>query len=66
MGRALTLDPRFVDAHLNLGNIRRQQGRFDAALSSYDHAIRLRPENPGGPQQSRQRAAGHGSVARRC
>lgn len=40
---ALTLDPRYADAHNNLGRIARQQNDFNAAIASYKEAAELLP-----------------------
>src|SRR5262249_16046235 len=43
--QALHLQPDLVDAHHNLGNALRAQGRLAEALACYDHALRLRPDH---------------------
>lgn len=41
--RALKRDPRFVDAHFHLGNLRREQRRFAEAANAYEQALLLAP-----------------------
>jgi TolB-like protein/class 3 adenylate cyclase/Flp pilus assembly protein TadD len=41
--QALALDPHYEQCHKAMGNLRRQQERFDEAISYYDAAIRLNP-----------------------
>jgi predicted O-linked N-acetylglucosamine transferase (SPINDLY family) len=41
--RALERDPRSVDAHFHLGNLRRNQQRFADAVNEYEEALRLAP-----------------------
>ncbi len=41
--RALERDPRSVDAHFHLGNLRRDQRRFADAVNAYEEALRLAP-----------------------
>jgi predicted O-linked N-acetylglucosamine transferase (SPINDLY family) len=41
--RALERDPRSVDAHFHLGNLRRDQRRFADAANAYEEALRLAP-----------------------
>ena len=41
--RALERDPRFVDAHFHLGNLRREQRRFADAVHAYEQALLLVP-----------------------
>ena len=40
----LTIHPRHVDAHYNLGNLHAQQGRAEAAIRSYQRALEINPE----------------------
>jgi protein O-GlcNAc transferase len=44
IGRALSIAPQSVVAHVNLGNAQHQLGRFEAAIASYDSAIALKPD----------------------
>ncbi len=39
--RVLSLDPTFIDAHMEKGNIRNQQGRFGEAEAAYEAAIAI-------------------------
>jgi tetratricopeptide (TPR) repeat protein len=41
---ALRLDPRFQEAHNNLGNAWLREGKLDAAMAEYQEALRLRPD----------------------
>jgi predicted TPR repeat methyltransferase len=43
--RALAVDPTFVSAHVNLGNVLRQQRRNSEAESAYLRALELAPDN---------------------
>jgi len=43
--RAMERDARFVDAPFQLGNLLRQQGQFAAAVSAYEKALPLAPDN---------------------
>src|SRR5262249_13534874 len=38
------LDPNHVEAHVNLGNAQKEQGRLDLAIASYRAAVRLKPD----------------------
>ena len=40
---AVKLDPRFPDAHSNLGNVLLRQERYDDAIASYRHALGINP-----------------------
>jgi tetratricopeptide (TPR) repeat protein len=42
--KALTLNPRFVEAHGNLGAVLVMQGRADEALAHLTEALRLKPD----------------------
>ena len=42
--RALELKPDFVEAHSNLGNALREQGRLDDAVACYRRALELKPD----------------------
>jgi len=44
--KAVELEPRFVEAHLSLGEIAYSQGDLDLAIRSFDAALKLRPGNP--------------------
>ncbi len=46
--KTIYIDADFALAHLNLGNIYRQQGRFDAAAREYENALRALYANPEG------------------
>lgn len=43
--RAVRLEPRYVEAHINLGNVRHRLGRLDAAEMSFRTALYLEPRN---------------------
>jgi len=43
--RALELDPRHVDAHVNLGRLLHEAGHADAAADHYRQALALRPKD---------------------
>ena len=42
--RALKIDPNYVLAHNNLGNVLQEKGAFRAAIESYQRAIKLKPD----------------------
>jgi Flp pilus assembly protein TadD len=44
--RALTLDPRYADAHNNLGQLLYRQGDWAGAITRYQEAIALQPAIP--------------------
>lgn len=44
--RAAELQPRFADAHFNLGHVNALLGRHDDALRSYRTALELQPDSP--------------------
>jgi tetratricopeptide (TPR) repeat protein len=44
--KALSLEPRYVEAHYLLGNIFSAQGKLDDAVASYQRALSLMPERP--------------------
>jgi hypothetical protein len=46
LDHALRLNPNYVDGHINMGNICKEQGRSEEAIACYDHALRLEPNNP--------------------
>jgi Flp pilus assembly protein TadD len=41
---AIALDPKFADAHNNLGNALRRKGEVDAAIACYQKAVELDPK----------------------
>lgn len=43
---AISLDPNLVTAHINLGDLLLETGSTLEALSFYDEALRLEPDNP--------------------
>ena len=43
MLRALELDPALPEAHLNLGNLRKDQGRLAEAMACFSRAVAARP-----------------------
>jgi tetratricopeptide (TPR) repeat protein len=43
---ALTLNPAYVPAWLNLGNLHEDQGRREPARDAYQRALALRPDDP--------------------
>ena len=43
--QAIALDSRYVDAHTNLGVVYYQLGRLDEALSEYDAALAVNPDD---------------------
>src|SRR3569833_4100878 len=45
--QAVTLDPNLVEAHANLGNVLREQGKLDPAEASYRRAIALQASEVG-------------------
>ncbi|HEX3632304.1 MAG TPA: tetratricopeptide repeat protein, partial [Casimicrobiaceae bacterium] len=44
--RAAVIGPRDPDAHFHLGNLLREQGRFAAAIESYERALAVAPDHP--------------------
>jgi tetratricopeptide (TPR) repeat protein len=40
----LAIDPDHAEAHNNLGNIFKEQGKFDDAMAHYGRAIAIRPD----------------------
>jgi tetratricopeptide (TPR) repeat protein len=42
--RAVRVDPRFAEAHANLGAVLARLGRYDAAVASYERALTLAPD----------------------
>jgi tetratricopeptide (TPR) repeat protein len=44
--RALALDPKLPDAHLNLGRLRHEMGDLDAAEKHYRAALEAQPDEP--------------------
>jgi tetratricopeptide (TPR) repeat protein len=42
--RALQLRPDYPEAHNNLGNVLRTQGRVAQAILCYERALQLRPD----------------------
>lgn len=45
--QALALDPEYVPAHLNLGNLLRELKQLDEALSHYRRVVQLEPNHAG-------------------
>jgi len=45
--KALLLEPKYADAHANLGNLFRDQSEWQKAINCYRKAVTLRPENAG-------------------
>src|SRR3569832_1871694 len=43
--QAIALDPTHAEAHYKRGNALRLLGRADAAIASYDEAIKHKPDN---------------------
>jgi tetratricopeptide (TPR) repeat protein len=44
--RAATLDPKFADAHLQLGTLYASGGKYTEAVPEYQQAIKLKPDLP--------------------
>ncbi len=44
--QALALEPRYAEAHCNLGNVFSAQGKLDDAVACYQRALTLRPDRP--------------------
>jgi tetratricopeptide (TPR) repeat protein len=42
--KAIRLNPRYAEAHSNLGNIFYYQEKLEAALACYEHAVKLQPD----------------------
>ena len=45
IGKALAIKPDYADAHNNLGNTLKEQGKLDDAVASYLKAINIKPDN---------------------
>ena len=43
--KAVKLDPRFVDAHRNLGSVLAMKGNFKEAISHFAEGVRYAPED---------------------
>jgi tetratricopeptide (TPR) repeat protein len=44
LSRAIAIDPKHFDAHNNLGNVYRDDGKLDLAIASFDQALALNPQ----------------------
>ncbi len=44
-GEAIRINPHYVEAHNNLGNVYRQQRRWAQAMACYQHAQSLKPDS---------------------
>ena len=44
--RALELNPAYFDAHNNLGNALRSQGKLAESVCRYERALELKPDHP--------------------
>jgi tetratricopeptide (TPR) repeat protein len=44
LSRAATLDPKFPDAHLELGTLYSSDGKYTRAIPEYQLAIKLKPD----------------------
>lgn len=44
--KAIKIDPKFVEAHNNLGNVLLDQGRIKEASNAYQKALKLLPDHP--------------------
>lgn len=44
-GRALVLNPKYVEAHHNLGLLRMRKGEWKAAAKAFEDALRYRPDH---------------------
>lgn len=44
IGKAVTLNPEFAEAHCNLGNALQEQGNLDDAAASYQKALVINPD----------------------
>ena len=42
----MTLDPNFLDGHINLGNVLKEARIFDRAANAYLRALDLSPNHP--------------------
>ena len=42
--RAVELNPNYAEAHNNLGNALRDQGKLDEAIARYRRAVELKPD----------------------
>ena len=64
---ALRLNPAFVDAHGNLANLYKEQGRLDEALAGYQGPSRAFPpkKSPGRNIPAKRRAPSAGTVSSR-
>jgi predicted O-linked N-acetylglucosamine transferase (SPINDLY family) len=45
ISKALTLKPNYIEAHINLGNALRAQGKLEEAVASYHQALALEPDH---------------------
>ncbi len=43
--QAVTLDPNFLDAYINLGNVLKEARIFDRAVAGYLRALQLSPNH---------------------
>jgi tetratricopeptide (TPR) repeat protein len=44
--RALELNPRYVEAYVNLGQVHRQMGHRAEAIAAWQRALELNPAHP--------------------
>ena len=44
--KAVTLDPSFLDAYINLGNVLKEARIFDRAVGAYLRSLQLAPNHP--------------------
>ena len=63
--RALELKPDFTEAHINLGNALKDQGKLDEAVACYRRAMELKPDYAGAHYNLGSASRSRGSSTKR-